>query len=247
MVEGTAYRPSGFAPFDDLDRLWRLHGVTAGVLVQPSFLGGDNSCLLAALRREPERLRGVVVAEPERPDCDPLAMNAAGARGFRFNLISAGPLPDLSGAAWRSFFEEAGACGWHVEIAAPAAALAAALPRLIPIGLPIVVDHFGLPDPRLGPDDPDWRACLDLAARHEIWIKLSAPYRLQGVRPAALLPRLRAAAGLDRLVWGSDWPWTRHEEGRSFAEAVAAPVEGVEPEALDRIRRGAAARLYGFA
>src|SRR5689334_232395 len=40
------------------------HGLSHGVLVQPSFLGTDNSYLLAALRQVPERLRGVVVLEP---------------------------------------------------------------------------------------------------------------------------------------------------------------------------------------
>ena len=41
------------------------HGFTHGVLVQPSFLGYDNSHLLDALRRHPERLRGVAVVPPD--------------------------------------------------------------------------------------------------------------------------------------------------------------------------------------
>ncbi len=42
------------------------HGLSHGVLVQPSFLGTDNRYLLAALRQAPEQLRGVVVVERGR-------------------------------------------------------------------------------------------------------------------------------------------------------------------------------------
>ena len=40
------------------------NGCSHGVLVQPSFLGTDNSYLIAALKRHAGRLRGIAVIEP---------------------------------------------------------------------------------------------------------------------------------------------------------------------------------------
>ncbi len=63
-------------------------GVSHGVLVQPSFLGTDCSYLLAALRREPRRLRGVAVIEPDCGFGTLAAMAEAGVVGIRLNLIA---------------------------------------------------------------------------------------------------------------------------------------------------------------
>jgi predicted TIM-barrel fold metal-dependent hydrolase len=51
----------------------RQVGIGAGVLVQPSVYGFDNSVLLAALAADPEHLRGIVVLPTDtswtRPAC----------------------------------------------------------------------------------------------------------------------------------------------------------------------------------
>ena len=46
-------------PHDYLAML-RSNGMARGVLIQPSFLGFDNSYLLAVIARNKERLRGIV-------------------------------------------------------------------------------------------------------------------------------------------------------------------------------------------
>jgi predicted TIM-barrel fold metal-dependent hydrolase len=48
------------------------------------------------------------------------------------------------------------------------------------------------------------------------------------------LPLLVKHFGLDRLVWGSDWPHTQHEQEVSF-ETVVEQLQGLE--CSDAVRR----------
>src|SRR5882757_10254874 len=53
-------------------------GFARGVLVQGSAHGGDNSAMLDALARQPERLRGVAVADADVSPSELRAWHAAG-------------------------------------------------------------------------------------------------------------------------------------------------------------------------
>jgi predicted TIM-barrel fold metal-dependent hydrolase len=246
-VSGTAYLPADFMPLEGLLAQWDAHGVTAGVLVQPSFLGPDNGYLLNALASHPDRLRGIIIAEPERdlPNID--HMHRAGVRGFRFNLISAAPLPDLNQPAWHDWLDAAKTLGWHIVAAGSSRQLAASLPPLLDTGLPVVIDHWGLPDVTTGAADTQWRQCLAAAARHAVWFKLSAPYRLGAVAAAHLLPHIIDATGPSRVLWGSDWPCTRHEECRDFPALLRLPsLRGDAADTLLRQCGANACALYGL-
>src|SRR5438045_9706293 len=70
------------------------HGLSHGVLVQPSFLGTDNRYLLAALQQAPAQLRGVVVVEPEISRGMLNDMAHIGVVGVRLNLMGKA-LPDF--------------------------------------------------------------------------------------------------------------------------------------------------------
>lgn len=200
------------------------HGLSHGVLVQPSFLGTDNSYLLAALRQTPERLRGVVVLEP---DVSPAVLNGMaqlGVVGVRLNLMGKA-LPDFRDAAWKNFFSFIAELGWHVELHRHVADLPGLIHQLTPFGIKLVIDHFGRPDARLGVDQPGFPKMLELGLSGQVWMKVSGIYRLAGTDPQnlefsrAVLPLLEQSFGR-RLVWGSDWPHTQHEESIGFGTAV---------------------------
>ena len=54
--------PAGYdATPEDYLRVLAANDMTQGVLVQPSFLGTDNSYLVASLRKYPGRFHGIVV------------------------------------------------------------------------------------------------------------------------------------------------------------------------------------------
>ena len=97
----------------------------------------------------------------------------------------------------------------------------AIIPQLLDIGVPVVVDHFGLPDPMMGARDPGFQRLLEFGRSRQVWVKLSAPYRLcrNGAHLASsLYPWLRDTFGPERLMWGSDWPHTQFENMQNFED-----------------------------
>ena len=230
---GRRYTPGYDAPLEAyLEQLDR-NGLSHGVLVQPSFLGTDNSYLLNCLRRAPERLRGVAVIDPAVPYDWLPELAEAGVVGIRLNLVDR-PIPAFGGSGWRGLLDEVSALGWHVEVQRDASSLVRVLPGLLAFGFPVVVDHFGLPG-AAGPFDLGFQRLLEFGQSRQVWVKLSAPYRLgtDSARLAGrLYPFLRHAFGLERLMWGSDWPHTRfeavhtYEDGRrSFGNLIGSDEE----------------------
>lgn len=197
------YVPAYDATLAQWQRQAAQHGISRGVIVQTSFLGTDNSDLLTALASSPSRLRGVAALDPSAPATLIAELDAQGVRGIRFNLAGRTDRPD---DAHRRLIERIAETGWHVELHTDPGGLAPVLTSM-PAEVPVVVDHFGRPA-----DDDDlttWHAIEREAAR--LYVKLSAPYRLQSQDPAPLARRWRDLIGPDRLLWGSDWPCTNHE------------------------------------
>ena len=68
LADTRRHTPDYDAPLTQYLGLLDAHGLSHGVLVQPSFLGTDNSHLVQALRAAPARLRGVAVVDPAIDD-----------------------------------------------------------------------------------------------------------------------------------------------------------------------------------
>jgi predicted TIM-barrel fold metal-dependent hydrolase len=214
MVAGRRHTPDYDAHLDDYLALLDTHGLTHGVLVQPSFLGTDNSYLLQALRANPQRLRGVVVVDPSVDEATLQAMADDGVVGVRLNLMGR-PVPDLTAPEWRHFLQRVNDLGWHVEVHLPAGRLPNLLPGLLAAGCRVVVDHFGRFEPNRGMADEGFQYLLRKADSGQIWVKLSGAYRNWTVDDCELRPReaawqLLEVYGAQRLMWGSDWPHTEH-------------------------------------
>lgn len=254
-VASARYRPSYAAPLT----AWLAMAATVGgaqaepygVVVQTSFLGTDNAMMLATLRRMPARLRGVAVLDPSVSDAELAAFDTAGVRGIRLNLYGDDGWRRIETAPWRTLFQRIAALGWHIEIhthngdgAVVLSALDAALGNT---ATPVVLDHFGRPG-ELGTDDPIFDVARAVGERRPLWVKISAPYRLSNVDLwPALTTRWAEIAGPDRLVWGSDWPWTNHE-GPARADECRNTMTWLaqRPDLEEALRWRNAAALYGF-
>jgi predicted TIM-barrel fold metal-dependent hydrolase len=145
--------------------------------------------------------------------------------GIRLNLIGT-KLPDLAAAPWPALIEKLRKLNWLVEIQREARDLPLVVRPLVAAGLNVVVDHFGRPDPGQGIDDPGFRYLLETAASRRLWLKLSGAYRNgpngRGDALAnAAIPLVREAFGVDRLLWGSDWPHTQFERVASYGAVRA--------------------------
>ena len=218
LAPGRRYAPDYDAPLplylEQLDR----NGMTNGVLVQPSFLGTDNSYLVACLKQAAERLRGIAVVDPTITADELRALDRAGVVGIRLNLVGQ-PLPDLIASEWTALLANVKAMGWQVEVQRNASDLAVLAPQLLDHGITVVLDHYALPDPKLGAADPGFQSVLKLGATKGVWVKISAPYRNGAVGEdfaKAAYPLLRDACDVDRLLWGSDWPHTQFEASQSY-------------------------------
>jgi predicted TIM-barrel fold metal-dependent hydrolase len=220
LAPGRRYAPDYDAPLALYLQQLDQNGITNGVLVQPSFLGTDNSYLVECLKATGGRLRGIAVVDPTVAADELHALDRAGVAGIRLNLVGQ-KLPDLTSDEWSALLGEIRTLDWQVEIQRSAGDLAALAPVLLDQGVKVVFDHFALPDPKLGVDDPGFRSVLKLGATRNVWVKISAPYRNgeageQFAKQA--YPLLRNAYGVDRLLWGSDWPHTQFEETQNYSK-----------------------------
>lgn len=221
-------------------------GLSHGVLVQPSFLGTDNEYMLAGIAKAAPRLKGIAVIAPPVTEAELDRLAARGVVGIRLNLVGR-DIPDLAGADWKQLLGSLSRRGWQVEVHDEAKRLPELLPRLLESGLDLVVDHFGRPDPGLGIADPGFEYLLSLGSTRRVWVKVSASYRLSDEIARAAVPLVKDAFGIERLLWGSDWPHTQHEKEVRYAE-MRARLDSWLPDATERkaVLIDNPAKLFGF-
>jgi len=246
-VADARYRPGYDATLDDWRARWRTCGITHGVLIQPSVYGIDNTLMLKTIARDPDHLRGVAVVSPDSDTAALRSLHRGGIRGLRLNMVRPADLAAFDPRAWRATFATAADLGWHVELHAEGAATARLLDAMHGCPAPMVVDHFRRPDAALGLACSSLTALRGLAEHHQVYVKLSAPYRCGDADVAAYARHHLAALGAERLLWASDWPWTQHEGTQDYAalhRALAAWVP--DPAARTRVPWDNPRVLFGF-
>jgi predicted TIM-barrel fold metal-dependent hydrolase len=221
LAPGARYTSDYDANVDDYLKQLDANGMSHGVLVQISFLGTDNSFILDGIKSAKGRLRGIAVVEPTMAYYDMKELDAAGIVGVRLNLVGR-PIPDFTADPWPEHLKRVAALGWQVEVHREAKDIPQIVGPLLASGVNVVVDHFGRYDGALGVDDPGFRWLLQQGGPRRLWVKVSAAYRNgKDGQGEAAAPRayqlLRDSLGLDRLLWGSDWPHTAFEKTASYA------------------------------
>jgi predicted TIM-barrel fold metal-dependent hydrolase len=187
------------------DHLKVAHALGTGrvVLVQPSVYGTDNACQRDAIAVLGERARGVAVIDDSVSDAQLSELNGAGFVGARLNFMRAGELEALEriAARVREF-------GWHVQLHLPGAMIPQIAERLLKLPTDFVVDHFGRMDAWQGVVQPAFQALLRLVDSGRCWVKLSAPYRMDGAPYHKVAPFARELVkrNAQRMLWGTDWP-----------------------------------------
>jgi 2-pyrone-4,6-dicarboxylate lactonase len=257
LAEDRSYTPAEHPAGAFIAHLDRL-GLARGVLVTPSACGTDNGSVLDALARYPARLRGVVVSASDTSDAELDRWHDAGVRGMRFNLFQRDGHPIYRNGVGFDVLESLAPRiaerGWHAQIWIHAPDLVTMAPRLVALGVPLVVDHMGRMATGRGVADPGFVALCRLLADGVAWTKISGADRNTGTGPpyddvdpfvAALV-----AANPERVVWGTDWPHI------NYFEAAQVPDDGEltnllarwlpDPALRRRVLVDNPARLYGF-
>lgn len=260
LAEDRSYTPGEYPGASFIAHLDQI-GFERGVLVTASACGTDNGSILDALRRWPDRLRGVAVPAPTTSDADLDAWHAAGIRGVRFNLFQRDGHAVYRNGVGMAVLENLAPRlkerGWHAQIWIHAPDLVEVGPRLIRLGVPLVIDHMGRMATSRGVNDPGFQQLCRMLADGTAWTKISgadrncatgqtgAPYSDVDPFAQALL-----AANDEHLVWGTDWPHINYFDPKHM------PDDGVLLNLLARWMPDAAqrqkvlvdnpARLYGF-
>jgi 2-pyrone-4,6-dicarboxylate lactonase len=207
---GRKYTPCD-ASKDQLFALRGHLGFSRSVIVQATCHGADNRALVDAIAHSGGTARGVATVKRDITDAELSRLHDAGVRGVRFNfvkrLVDALPRDELVEIAARI-----APLGWHIVIYFVADELEELSPFFLDLPAPLVVDHMGTPDVSKPAEGPEFRRFLDfMAARDDIWCKVTCPERLSLQGPpdyddVAPFGRRVVEAFPDRVLWGTDWP-----------------------------------------
>lgn len=256
QLEGR-FAPRQAAPVEALLRMWDSIGIARGVIVHASTAGPDNGATLDALKRFPDRLRGVAILKADVADGTLDALTDAGFRGVRINLLrqdgrvvmqGGASLDDLTALAPRLAER-----GWHAQLWVESGDLRALAPEIEKLPIDFVIDHQSRTMTDKGVDDAGFRWFCDRLRSGRYWCKLSGIDRnsRHGSPYNDTDPFMRAlvAANPERLVWGTDWPHVGHAQDsvpteRVLIDALLRCVP--DPAVRTKILVSNAERLYGF-
>ena len=246
-------KPHYTLPDGSLEKLERMTDVMTlerFVIVQPSYYGTDNSCLVDALSAAGTRARGVAMVGES---CTEEELHALHLRGVRAQSLDLFLRSQWQTADIITYIEHSvrrtRAVGWHVQFYTPGWVVRDLLPFLATLDADFVIDHMGYMLESDGLTNADFERLLAVLRAGRGWIKLSAPYRLaKDGNFERLKPMARAIieSAPDRVIWGSDWPHI--PDGGKDTGTLLNLLSEWAPDsgARERILVRNPARLFGF-
>jgi len=258
---GRTYTPEVALP-DEMSALHRALHMERVVIVNPSVYGTDNSATLYGMKARGATARGVAVIDETTTESELDGMAKAGIRGIRLNLTAPGKI-DTPAARQRfqAAVDRVKRRAWHIQMYTTLPVIAAIQDLVKASPVPVVFDHFGGAEAKLGLRQPGFADLLALVQSGHAYVKISGAYRASTKRPdyPDVVPFAKAliAANADRIVWGTDWPHPattpghaadvtplpQIDDGRLLNQlAVWAPDAAVR----QKILVDNPARLYGF-
>jgi len=253
-AEGPGYkpRPDETGDFEAFRNVLAAYGVSHALLVQPSCYGYNNACMLDAMAHSDGRFKGIAVVEPEATDKYLLSLKEKGIVGVRLHLVRSCP-DALSRPDARDFLSRIKSLGWFAEVYATRQMWADIVDSLQKSGATVLIAHLGEPDIHRGLNQPGFQAVLRLGRETGAVVKLSAPFRVSSqpfpyVDLEPFVAALVDAFGMDRCVWGSDWPFLDVPQRVNYDDLLNSLVRWLpDPGDRDRLLWHNPARLFGLA
>ena len=251
-ADSRSYTPDE-APLENLIKMLDALGMARGVIVQGNAHGTDNSALLDALRREPKRLRAASIVKPDTGRDELKRMADLGVRALRFHHMPHGVgFSSLGMQSFEKLSPLMAELGLHAQFMMDANAIDSALPFFKNWKLPVVIDHMGNVDGKLGANQPGVQQMCRLLAEGKIWVKVSGAYRVSEQYPdypdAKLIHEALVKANPEQIIWGTDWPHPRLERDMPEDGHLLDLFNAWTPEPLrKKILVDNPQKLYGFA
>jgi predicted TIM-barrel fold metal-dependent hydrolase len=261
---GRVYTPELASP-EEMAALHQALHIERVVIVTPSVYGTDNSATIYGIKARGASARGVAVIDEKTPDSELDAIGEAGIRGIRLNLATGGISDPVVGRRrFQAAVDRVKGRNWHVQMFTSLTMISAIKDLVVTSPVPVVFDHFGGAQARLGPAQRGFADLLDLVKSGSAYVKISGAYRVSDLAPyygdAAPLARALIAANSDRIVWGTDWPHPNSVTPRGRRPTEVTPLFEIDdgrllnqlpvwaPDAAIRkkILVDNPARLYGF-
>jgi predicted TIM-barrel fold metal-dependent hydrolase len=259
FAASRTYTPQPASP-REMSALHKTLHVKRVVIVTPSVYGTDNSATLYGIQARGATARGVAVIDDKISDHDLDALSAAGIRGIRLNLATAGTTdPATARQRFTASANRIKGRNWHLQLYTHADLIPAIKDLVAASPVPVVFDHFGGAQTALGPDQPGFADLIELLRTGNVYVKISGAYRASTQAPdyqdAAPFAKGLIVANPDRILWGTDWPHPDTkaspkvsaplpiDDGRLFNQF---PVWSPDPQIRQKILVENPARLYGF-
>lgn len=237
------------APEANLRRLHDRLGIERAVIVHSQGHGHGHDPILAALRENPGRYKGVAVIEPEIHGDRITEFNDAGVCGVRFSFVSHLKKPDIAGVM--KVAELVRPYGWHAAVHVSGKGLMEMEDVIRSLPIRVVIDHMARPDIESTDFIEVERTLFKLLDTGRFWLKLSGIERLskQGVPFDDVLEYMRRLVqhAPERLLWGTDWPHVNLSGPMPDDGDLVDALAGVAGEqALRQILVENPANFFGF-
>jgi predicted TIM-barrel fold metal-dependent hydrolase len=258
------YTPELASP-EEMAALHEALHIERVVIVTPSVYGTDNSATIYGIKARGANARGVAVIDEKTSEGELDVMAKAGIRGIRLNLATGGISdPNVGRRRFQAAVERVKHRNWHIQMFTNLAMISAIKDLVAASPVPVVFDHFGGAQAKLGPAQPGFSDLLQLIRSGNAYVKISGAYRVSDLAPyygdAAPLARALIAVNSDRIVWGTDWPHPNSVTPRGRKPTEVTPLFQIDdgrllnqlpvwaPDAAIRkkILVDNPARLYGF-
>lgn len=251
--DGVRYRPAGqeIGTAAQFRAVCDAYAVEHALLVGPnSGYGEDNRCLLDVIARGGGRFKGIAVV-PNDASAESLAdLKERGIVGIALNATFHGVDYYLD---MRPLIRRLADLDLFFQIQVEGDQLLGLAPLLADCDARILVDHCGRPDLAAGLSQPAFAMLCELGRSGRAVIKLSGLAKFsRTVFPYEdTWPYVRAlvdAFGIDRCLWGSDWPFLRAPERMDYGPLLSL-VDRLFPDPRDRSKLlwETPMRLFGFA
>ncbi|RTZ45508.1 amidohydrolase [Candidimonas sp. SYP-B2681] len=219
------------APKEALYALHKRLGIERCVVVQSATHGYDNSATEDAIKHGQGRYLGIALVAPDVSDAELSRLASAGFRGVRFNFMK-----HLAGADIDSIVAltpRLAQHGMHLQVHFESSLVHELGLALRRSAVPVVIDHMGRVDARLGTGHVDFQALMRLLDDDQFFVKVSGIDRVDAdaapeerYRHGEVLARALVERFPDRVLWGTDWPHPNHTH---------IPDDGALVNALERI------------